>query len=124
MRLVLSEHLDRFRGWSHKKFEAEIDRIRLGHDCLKTFEGAFDDQTEDHLEFNVFWDNQNTGDVRVCGDSTISPQRVAHGFLPMCVPDAADSLIMSRDSSFVGESRATSVPTLRGCRRYRLHCFG
>jgi hypothetical protein len=102
-RLVLAEHLDRFRGWSYETLVTQIDRTRQAHDCLETCGGVFEDGTEYHMEFNVFWDDQCGGDVRVCGDITTLPKRALFGFLPLCVPDATDSFIMRSDGSFVGE---------------------
>ncbi|MEM9645878.1 MAG: hypothetical protein AAF989_12880, partial [Planctomycetota bacterium] len=69
-RLILAEHLDRFRQWAYESLAREVERTRLEHSCLAIRDGLFDDGTEFHLEFNVFWDHRRGGDVRVCGDVT------------------------------------------------------
>lgn len=102
-RLLLAEHLDRFRSWSYGSLAAAIDRTREAHDCLGNVDGVFEDGTEYHMEFNVFWDDRRGGNVRVCADITTAPQRLALGFLPLFMPDATDSFIMAPDGSFIGE---------------------
>jgi hypothetical protein len=102
-RLILAEHLDRFRKWSYATLAAEVDRTRMAHDCLATLDGLFDDGTEYHLEFNVFWDDRRGGNVRVCGDITTPPQAPFRPILPIQTPDATDSFIMAQDGRFIGE---------------------
>jgi|CXWL01.1.fsa_nt_gi hypothetical protein len=102
-RLLLAEHIARFRTWTYAALAAEIDRTCKEHDCLHHIEGVSDDGTEYQMEFNVFWDDKRGGNVRVCGDITTVPQRPLLGFLPVYTSDATDSFVMSPDGSFVGE---------------------
>jgi len=102
-RLILTEYLCRFREWMYVSLAAEIERTRLEHDCMATYDGVFDDGTEYHLEFNVFWDDRFGGNVRACGDITTPPQTPIRRFLPIHTPDVTDSFIMAPDGSFVGE---------------------
>ena len=102
-RLLLAKHLEEFRSWAYESLVAEIDRARYEHDCLQFRQGVFADGTEYNLEFNVFWDNQKEGDVRVCGDLAKIPQRTLLGFLPVFTPDVTESFIMRRDGTFVDE---------------------
>ena len=102
-RLLLAKHLEEFRSWAYESLVAEIDRARYEHDCLQFRQGVFADGTEYNLEFNVFWDNQKEGDVRVCGDLAKIPQRPLLGFLPVFTPDVTESFIMRRDGTFVDE---------------------
>ena len=102
-RKVLADHLAEFRDWSYDTLAAEIDRTRKAHDCLRHTQGVFDDGTEYQLEFNVFWDDKRGGDIRVCGNIATESQRRLLRILPIYLPDATDSFIMSPDGSFVGE---------------------
>lgn len=102
-RLILAEHLDRFRQWTYESLAAEIERTGQEHDCLTTYDGVFDDGTEYHLELNVFWDDRRGGNVRVCADITTPPKTLLKQILPIHTPDASDSFIMTSDGRFVGE---------------------
>ncbi len=100
-RLQLAKHMEEFRCWTYDSLATQIDRTRRDNECLRYLQGVFDDGTEYQIEFNVFWDDQRDGDLRVCGDLTCSPQRGLLGFLPIFVPDVTDSFIMRRDGTFV-----------------------
>jgi hypothetical protein len=102
-RRILTAQLARFRTWSYDELAAAIERTRREHGCLHYVDGVFDDGTEYHLEFNVFWDDKRGGNVRVCGDLTTAPRRPWLGLLPVLTPDVNDDFIMARDGSFVGE---------------------
>lgn len=102
-RRILNEHLDRFREWTYEALAEEVERTRREHECLATFCGVFDDGTEYHLEFNVFWDDRQGGNVRVCGDITTTRQTWIRRISPIQTPDATDSFIMAPDCRFVGE---------------------
>ena len=100
---LLATHLAEFRSWTYHQLAAEIDRTRRQHDCLAHVEGVFADGTEYQLEFNVFWDDQPGGDLRVTGDLTAEPQRPWLGFVPIYTPDVSDDFILRPDGTFVGE---------------------
>jgi hypothetical protein len=54
---LLSEHLVKFRTWSH----AELAK-RIGEkDCLERVEGKAADGTEHQIEINVDWDDKSNG---------------------------------------------------------------
>lgn len=102
-RQILAEHLTRFRAWKYEALAVEIERTRLAHDCLSTYDGEYDDGTEYCLEFNVFWDDRPGGNIRVCGDISTLSQTTIQRILPIQIPDVTDSFIMAPDGSFVGE---------------------
>jgi hypothetical protein len=102
-RVILSEHLDRFRAWSYADLAEAIDRTRRQHNCLDHVAGTAVDGTQWQVEINVFWDGQRGGDVRVIGDLTAEPQRPIAGFIPIDTPDLVDSFIMRPDGTFVDE---------------------
>ncbi|MEZ6035650.1 MAG: hypothetical protein R3C17_21335 [Planctomycetaceae bacterium] len=102
-RVLLTRHLANFRTWTYADLAAAIDKTAKAHDCLRHTQGVFDDGTEYHLEFNVFWDNQRGGNIRVCADITTEPKRAMLGFIPIFTPDATDSFIMAPDGTFIGE---------------------
>lgn len=101
--ILLAEHLNQFRAWTHEALATAISRTRREHGCLHHIDGMFDDGTEFHMEFNVFWDDRQGGNIRVCGDITTAPQRPLFGVLPVYTSDATDDFIMAPDGTFVGE---------------------
>lgn len=101
--MLLAEHLSEFRARTYDALVAEIDRTRKTHDCLRHMEGVFDDGTEYQLEFNVFWDDERGGKVRVCADITTAPQRPMFGSIPVFTPDATDSFVMAPDGTFIDD---------------------
>jgi hypothetical protein len=102
-RELMAQLLAEFRKWSYEQLAAEIDRTRRAHDCLRHVAGVFADGTEYQLEFNVFWDDQPGGDLRVTGDLTAEPQRPWLGFVPIYTPDVCDDFILRPDGTFVDE---------------------
>lgn len=100
-RLVLAQRLAEFRTWSYEALVAKIED-GLVHDCLAHFEETFFDGTGYQMEFNVFWDGEDGGDVRVFGDLNADPHLPIPG-TGVYLSQVTDSFIMRSDGRFVGE---------------------
>lgn len=70
----------------------------MGH--LAQFEGTAADGTPYYLSFDVFWDDQKNGNIRVMGDIYAEPYR---GFLGGMIPNVVEDFIMTPDGRFIGE---------------------
>jgi hypothetical protein len=53
------------------------------------------------MEFNVFWNDEPHGEVRVTRDFSAEPQRPLWGFIPIYNPDVADCFVMAADGRFL-----------------------
>lgn len=100
---LLATHLAKFRTWPYETLVKEISRTARKHDCLSHVEGTWDDGTEWQIEVNVCWDDRKGGDVRVIADITTFNPNSGHNFLPIQIPDAAESFIVAPDGTFFGE---------------------
>jgi hypothetical protein len=100
-RKALALRLAEFRSRSYQALVAEIND-RSPHDCLAHFEETFPDGTGYQMEFNVFWDDEEGGNVRVLGDLNADPHLPIPGTM-VYLSQVTDSFIMAPDGSFVGE---------------------
>lgn len=100
-RRTLAQRLAEFRSWSHEALVAKIE-YGLFQECLANFEETFSDGTRYHMEFNVFWDGEEGGNVRVLGDLNADPHLPIPG-TGVYQSQVTDSFIMAPDGSFVGE---------------------
>jgi hypothetical protein len=98
MRLVLADHLAKFRTWSYAQ------RVSEHGGFLEHAEGVGADGTTYQMEFNATWDDKPNGDIRVIADLSAEPQKPLLGFLPVYVSDVNDGFIMSPDGSIVAEA--------------------
>ena len=87
-RKILTEQLERYRKKSHAELTQMIDQQET-----LTVVGA--SGTEYGLEFEAFWDDELTGDLRVIGSIDDGGWRA---FKPL-----SEDFIMRSDGSFVGE---------------------
>lgn len=97
-RTKLAQELSRFRVLSYDQLVA-----RIGPRHLEQIEGTASDGTPYQMEFDVFWDDQPHGDIRVVGDLSVESQRPLWGILPIYQPDVIESFIMTAEGRFVGE---------------------
>lgn len=86
-----------FRACSYARLAGCVKRDGF----LDSIEGTAADGTRYQMEFQVFWDADPDGDVRVFGDLCMEPQKPLLGILPVYVSDATDSFIMSPDGEIV-----------------------
>ncbi len=102
-RQILAKHMAKFRTWSYGEITARIGMA--AH--LETVEWTATDGTPCFMDFDVFWDDEPHGNVRVAGYFW-GDKRVL-GFLPIYMPDASDAFLMQPDGSLVGEDDASFV---------------
>lgn len=100
-RRVLAERLAEFRSWSYDALVAKIE-YTLICDCLEHFEETYSNGTGYQMEFNVFWDGEEGGNVRVFGDLNANRHLPIPG-TGVYTSQVPDSFIMAPDGSFVGE---------------------
>lgn len=100
-RRALTERLAEFRSWSYAALVEKIDE-GLIQDGLARFEETVSDGTGYQMEFNVFWDDGEGGDVRVMGDLNADPHLPIPG-TRVYLSQVTDSFIMAPDGSFACE---------------------
>ena len=95
---ILSEHLNQYRSWSYSQLVKYVDK---GY--LKTAEGTAPDGTDYQMDFQVFWDDEPLGNIRVIGSFWAEPKRPLLGFIPIYTPDATNCFIMCPDGKLIDE---------------------
>ena len=86
---ILQDHISRFRAKPYAELATLIGNVQV-HDATGT-SGA--DYT---LEFDVLWDGDPKGDIRVIG-------AIDDGTFPSAFSPLSDDFILSPDGTFVGE---------------------
>lgn len=71
----------------------------MGH--LAQNEGTAADGTPYYLSFDVVWDDQKNGNIRVMGDICAEPRRTILGLIE--IPNVVEDFIMAPDGRFIGE---------------------
>jgi hypothetical protein len=103
MQLLLAEHLAKFRAWTYEQLAERVEQDRRNHECLEYLERVAADGTQYQVEFNALWDDQPRDNIRVIGHLSAEPQKRLFGLLPVYLPDASDSFIMTPAGGFIGE---------------------
>jgi hypothetical protein len=99
---ILAEHLSSYRKKSHSELVARIESPRHS-DRLDVTEGTTPDGTAYTIETNIAWDDRSKRHIRVMSDLSTCTNGRLLGFIPVLMPNVADSFILAPDGTFVDE---------------------
>jgi hypothetical protein len=86
---ILREHISQYRAKPYAELKSLISNVQV-------HEATGGSGTEYTLEFDVLWDSDPNGDIRVIGG-------IDDGTFPSAFSPLSDDFILSPDGEFVGE---------------------